>query len=128
MHGRDCLDAFQEFDFKKMAEVANDGCLAAADEAYKKFVSDLDAQNADRADVQTRMLEIHLRQQEARIEGVRERHVAAGRTGLARAMQGQSAALKSRVERQRVKIEERRKMKDNKEEIAVGVIRVLEQL
>jgi hypothetical protein len=120
--GTDWLNAPDRVDFGTAAHLANEVCLAEADKEYDSFVYDLQAQNDDRADIQQRSAEAHFRARSDTLTNVRDRHVRAGRHGLARATEAQIEALKRWVERERARITERRRMTQRKDEICVGLI------
>jgi hypothetical protein len=83
------------------------------------------AQNEDRADAEIRSLERHLAQQTTKYEEIRRRHLQRKNLGLARAQETNIQRLKARVERQRLALEEKRKLRASMDEICVGVVRVL---
>ena len=91
---------------------------------FRRHVGEVRAENEDRADIQGRNLERHLRTQLATLQGVRGRHLARGRTALVKATEGRISALKERVDRQRQRIEERRRIQEQDDDILVVVVRV----
>ena len=125
VNGCDWLDPAAHLDLRTAAQCANENCFAAADTAYRLFTDDLKAQNADRADIQERALDAHLGHQTATLSAIRAKHLDAGREGLAKATDGRLAALRSRVEQQRLRISERRLVTHSQDEVAVGLIRVV---
>jgi superfamily II DNA or RNA helicase len=120
--GTDWLGAADRVDFATAAHLSNEICLAEADKEYDSFVQALQAQNDDRADIQERSAEAHFRARRDTLTNVRDRHIRAGRHGLARATEAQIEALKRWVERERARITERRRMTQRKDEICVGLI------
>jgi hypothetical protein len=123
-HGKDWLSAGEHVDLAKAARLANDVCLAEADEAHAVFVSERRAQNDDRADIQEHSAEAHFRGRLETLTEVRDRHARFGRQGLVRATQGQIEALRRWIEHERRKIAERRRLTQRKDEICVGLIQV----
>jgi superfamily II DNA or RNA helicase len=122
LNAEDWLSAADTVDFTEAARLANDTCLAAADSEYKIFIDERRAQNDDRADIQERAAEGHFRTRHETLINVRDRHVQAGRHGLARATEGQIEALKRWVAREQQRIAERRRLTEQKEDICVGII------
>ncbi|HWP56706.1 MAG TPA: helicase-related protein [Candidatus Acidoferrales bacterium] len=122
LHGEDWLSAADHVDFTEAARLANDVCLAEADKEYKAFVEERRAQNDDRADIQERSAEAHFRARRETLINVHDRHLRAGRHGLARATEGQIGALKRWLERERKRIAERRQLTPTKEDVCVGLI------
>jgi hypothetical protein len=120
--GADWLSASERVDFATAAHLANEVCLAESDKEYDSFVQELQAQNDDRADIQQRSAEAHFRARSETLTNVRDRHVLAGRHGLARATEAQIEALKRWIERERARVAERRRMTQRKDEICVGLI------
>ena len=122
LNADDWLSAGDTVDFSEAAGLANDTCLAAADSAYKAFIHEHRSQNEDRADIQERAAEAHFSSRHEKLTNVRDRHIQAGRHGLARATEGQIEALKRWVARERERIAERRRLTEHKEDICVGMI------
>ncbi len=123
-NGEDWLEARNVVDFKRAYHVANEVLFGNLDEEYKIFSRELKAKNEDRADIQLRTLEQHLRQQLAKLEEILERHRAHGRDSLVKATEGRIRALRNRVEQQRLRIESRRKVRSDAREIAIAIILV----
>lgn len=124
LRGQDWLSAADNVDFAEAARLANDVCLAEADQEYKAFVEERRAQNDDRADIQDRAAESHFRARRETLINVRDRHLVAGRHGLARATEGQIEALERWVDRERKRIAEKRRLTHSKEDVCVGLILV----
>jgi hypothetical protein len=123
-HGKDWLGAVESVDLQEAARLANEVCLAEADEAYKVFVSERRAQNDDRADIQERSADAHFQARFETLTAVRERHARNGRHGLVRATEGQIQALRRWIEHERRTIADRRRLTERKDEICVGLIKV----
>jgi hypothetical protein len=122
--GMDWLSVSERVDFGTAAHLANEVCLAEADKEFDSFVQELQAQNDDRADIQQRSAEAHFSARRDTLTNVRDRHIRAGRHGLARATEAQIEALKRWVEREGARITERRRMTQRKDEICVGLVLV----
>jgi hypothetical protein len=125
-HGKDWLEASGSVDLLEAARLANEVCLVEADRAYADFVRERRAQNDDRADIQERSAESHFRARLKTLTALRDRHAQHGRHGLARATEGQVAALRRWIERERLRIADRRRLTERKDEICVGLIQLHE--
>lgn len=120
--GQDWLEARNVVDLERAYRVANDMLLGHLDEEYEAFSRELRARNEDRADVQLRTLEQHLRLQTARLQETLQKLRARGRDSLVKATEGRIRALEGRVEQQRLRIESRREVRSQSQEIAIAVI------
>ena len=125
IRGEAWLGARGAINFDKAVETASESCIGPSEKAFKRYVGDLEKENADRAEVQEHLLDEHYRTQKVKISevlrGLRER----GQTRLVPATKGRLRALDARTERRRRKIKERRKLKYSHPEIVcVGIINV----
>jgi len=123
-NGEDWIEARNVVDLERAYQIANDVLLSNLDEEYEAFAWELKARNEDRADIQLRTLEQHLRQQIAKLEEILQKHRVSGRESLMRATEGRIRALQNRVEQQRLRIESRREVRSEAREIAIAVIKV----
>jgi cytidylate kinase len=126
-HGSDWRGAAQQVDLALAEAIVNHECLLESDEAFDRYVAELQAENEDRTLVQLRALAIRFGSQMENLEVVRQRHLANGRMALAKATEGRERALEGRVEKRRHELERRRQTSYRKDEICVGLIRVLPQ-
>jgi superfamily II DNA or RNA helicase len=124
VHGKDWLAASDRVDPGQAARLANEVCLAEADQAYATFVTERRAQNEDRADIQERAADTHFQGRLGTLTEVRNRHARHGRHGLVRATEGQIEALRRWVEQEKQRIANRRRLTERKDEICVGLIEV----
>ena len=100
-------------------------CIAPTEAAFEQYVHDLDKENADRAEVQERMLNEHYQTQKDKIKDVLRRYRERGEMRLVPATEGRLRALETRTERRRKEINDRRKLKYSPPEIiCVGIINV----
>jgi hypothetical protein len=97
------------------------GCLHSG---FTEFLRAREAENQDRAAVQLRTLDRHLKEQLARMQEILDRHRAANRASLVRATQGRIDALRMRCEQRRAQIEQRRQLNPSTEDIAVLLVEV----
>ena len=122
--GEEWLEARNAVDLERAHQVANEILFGSLDEEYEAFARELEARNEDRADIQLRTLDQHLRQQTRKLREVLEKHRAAGRDLLVKATEGRIRALQNRVEQQRMRIERRKKVSSEPREIAIAIIQV----
>jgi hypothetical protein len=113
-----------DLDLTLVVRAVNEACLGRSDDAYDLWIAEITDQNEDRADIQERTLESHLRNQLAKLETVRDRHRRHSRSSLVSATEGRMGALRNRVEQRKLEIGARRQLQHRKDEIAVGLIRV----
>jgi hypothetical protein len=123
MRGDDWLEARNIVDLEIIANLA-DQCLNYSDNRYEEYVTQVTAENNDRADLQEKSLDRHLETQKAKLEQVREKHLAEGRASLATATSAKIKALEERVQMKKTKINECRVMRARKDDVCVGVINV----
>jgi len=123
-HGRDWPNAAAEINLERVTVQIEKGLLATAWARYGAFVGDVRAQNEDRADLQERILQNHLEQQRAKYQEIRARHLARNNPGLAKIQEQNIEKLEARVQRELLKIGEKRNLRDSMEEVCAGVVRV----
>ncbi|MYD61770.1 MAG: DEAD/DEAH box helicase [Gemmatimonadetes bacterium] len=112
-------------DIGKASTTVEKFCIAPSEAAFEQYVHDLDTENADRAEVQERMLNEHYQTQKNKINDVLRRYRERGEMRLVPATEGRLRALETRTERQRKEINGRRKLKYSPPEIiCVGIINV----
>ena len=109
----------------EIAEFVDEVCLAQSESRFEQYVKDLDAENADRANVQERMLDEHYRTQRSRLEELLDRYRREGRAHMVPPTEGRLRALDSRTERRRRDIDDRRELQySTPEPVCVGIIEV----
>jgi len=124
MHGENWLEARNLVVLNQAVVYANDYCLAYSDKKYCEYVLEMKNRNADRADIQEKTLDRHLKKQMENLLAVKERHASLKREPLVKATEGKIIALKNRVERKRIEIHKKRELNVSKEEICVGLVNV----
>lgn len=123
MKGTDWLEARYTVELSRAAELTNQ-CLLNAEKQYDAYVKQLVNENNDRADLQERTLERHLANQLEKLEAVKNGHLEHGRDSLVKATEARIAALRERVKRKLSAINERRELRNRKDDVCVGIIRV----
>jgi superfamily II DNA or RNA helicase len=113
-----------EHDCSALARLAEDELLKRGGEAFGIHVRRLKAQNDDLADAQLRSLEAHLAHQRSKYEQLRARFLDRGNLGLAQVQLGNIDRLTARVERERLRISQRRQMRASFDDVSVGIVRV----
>ena len=123
--GRGWPGARASVDLKAVVETVKDACLAPSENEFERYVQALEAENADRAGVQERVLDEHYRTQEAKLDELLAKYREQGRTRLLPATAGRLRALKARTARRRCEIDDRRGLQYSPPEyVCVGVIEV----
>jgi superfamily II DNA or RNA helicase len=113
--------AQEECDLGAAAEGVEQMLLVRADADYRADVTRVSAQNEDRADAARRSLETHRETQRGKFARRYSSYVEKGLTGFARVEQRNRQKLEARVEREILKIEEKRTVRHSFDEISVGV-------
>ena len=122
--GSNWLEARETVDLAAAFELANDVLFGHLDDRYDEFVEEIRAQNEDRADIQERTLDNHIRSQREVLGQVRSDHLTKGRASLAKATEGRLRKLEERVAQRRLAIQAGRRLVADKDEIGVAFIRV----
>ncbi|MCC6151852.1 MAG: DEAD/DEAH box helicase [Planctomycetes bacterium] len=122
--GQDWPEAPIVVDLECAHRVAKDVLLGALYDDFESVTREISARNEDRASIQLATLEEHLRQQTGKLEETLGRHRTFKRDSLVKATEGRLQALQSRVNQQKLKIEARRRVKSDSQEIAVAIIQV----
>ena len=122
--GKDWLEARNTLDFDLAYQVAKD-LFGHLYNGFEEFSRDLQNRNEDRADVQIRTLEQHLKNKKEQLEnplqGYREKKQGAF---VKKMTEGKIRKLEERISQRRAQIEEKRKILSRSREIAVAVIAI----
>ena len=119
------LGAGGSMDPQKVAERIAVACVEPSERSFESYVSDLRAENEDRADVLGRMAERRYAHQRSVLEGQLRRFMELGPERLVPATKGRLSALEGRAEHRLRQIEaERRLSFSPPETVCVGLIRV----
>ncbi len=124
MNGTDWLEARNSIKLDHAVEYVLSFCLPQSDQMYDKYITEMKDKNADRADIQEKMLERHLHNQLTKLNEVLEKHRSMNRISLVKATEGKIAKLKNRVERKKIEIHQRREIFHSKDLICAGVVDV----
>ena len=93
-------------------------------EAFGEHVRRVKAQNDDLAEAQLRSLDAHLANQRVKYEQLRARFLEKGNLGLARVQEGHIDRLVARVEREKLRISQRRELRASFDDVSVGIVHV----
>ncbi|MCG3158798.1 MAG: RNA polymerase-associated protein RapA [bacterium] len=124
LHGNNWLEARYMISPDLAADYAWNYCLPHSDRLYEAYVTEMQNKNADRADIQEKTLDRHLKNQLAKLNDVLEKHTRLGRASLAKATEGKMIKLRNRVERKMIEIRQRREIFHSKELICTGIVKV----
>ena len=123
--GAKWLGARSSVDPQKVAELTEALCVEPTERRFDSYVSDLRAENEDRADVLSRMAERRYRAQKTVLEEQLKTYLEHGPERLVPATRGRLRALDSRAEHRRREIEKDRSLSYSPPEtVCVGLIRV----
>jgi hypothetical protein len=122
--GRAWPSAAAEHDCSEVAKTAEQELLKRGGEAFEAHVRKVRAQNDDLADAQLRSLEAHLTHQRDKHEQLRARFLERGNLGLAQVQVGNIERLTARVQRERLRITQRRQLRASFDDVSVGIVRV----
>jgi len=123
--GNPWFEVLNQVNLDEIVNAINNECIATSDEQFAIELKDLQNMNYDRIATQINTLNAHLDNQRIIKLEVKRKHEELGRYSLAKATQAQIDALESRVNRKIIGIKERREIQYQKQEVAVGIIRVI---
>ncbi len=123
--GEDWLEAKNLVDLDLIYRIANDTLFGSLDEKYEIMKLELRAKNEDRGDLQLKTLDQHLEHQTEILERVMDSHRFRGNESLVKATEGRLRAVQHRVEQQRMRIESRKEIMADSQEIAIAIIKLI---
>lgn len=121
--GIDWLSAANEVDAPLLAPIIEE-CMDAAEKKYSEYISFIDNENNDRADLQEKTLILHLERQREKLHDVLRRHEEKGNIKMLAPTRGQIEKMETRVRDRMREIEERRKLQHHNKDVCLGLIRV----
>ena len=124
--GEDWLESRNLVDLESVYDITNDTLFGALDDEFERVRLELKAKNEDRADLQLKTLDQHMIHQTEILENVLNSHRMRGNDSLVKATQGRINALHHRVDQQRMRIESRKEINAESQEIAIAIIKVIE--
>ena len=122
-HGEDWLEAVVEVDPTAVEREVHD-CYDVCLTRYDNYVSRIEAENHDRADIQSKALLAHKDSALVSLRAVRDKHVVADRDQLVKATDGRIEQLKARIDQQLKKIASNRHIAHSRAEVVIGVLEV----
>ena len=121
--GKDWLAASNTTDLSRVAGIVEE-CIDEALDRYEKYITEIDFENNDRADVREQSLRRHWERQKVRLEEVLNKHRLLGRERLIPAVEGQIAKLDETMQQRLAEIKVQRDLKRSRQELCVGLINV----
>lgn len=121
--GEDWLDAAVEVDPAAIERAVED-CYGVCLTRYEDYVARIEAENYDRADIQSKALLTHRDSAVSSLRAVREKHVAADRYQLVKATDGRIEQLNARIDQRLRAIESNRDITRSRTEVVIGVLEV----
>lgn len=121
--GIDWLSAVNEVDAPLLAPIIEE-CMDAAEKKYSEYISLIDNENNDRADLQEKTLNLHLERQREKLHDVLRKHEEKGNIKMLAPTRGQIEKMEMRVRDRMREIEERRELRYHNKNVCLGIIRV----
>lgn len=121
--GVDWLSAANEVDATQLASLLED-CMDAVEKRYHEYISQVENENNDRADLQERALALHMERQREKLQEVLRKHEEKGNIKMLAPTKGLIEKMETRVKDKMRSIEERRKLRHYHKDVCLGVIRV----
>ena len=121
--GSDWLEAAITVDLNRVTDIVEES-LSFSEQEYNNYVTEVENENNDRADVQERSLRLHLERQLEKLNAVIEKHKEKGHTQMIAPTKGRIEKLTARVDYRLKEIDQRRALKHHRKEVSAGVIKV----
>jgi hypothetical protein len=99
--------------------------MDSAEQDYADYISILENENKDRADLQEKTLKLHMERQREKLFEVLRKHEEKGNKSMLAPTRGKIEKMEIRVKDKMRVIEERRKLQHYKEDVCLGIIRVV---
>jgi superfamily II DNA or RNA helicase len=122
--GTDWLSAANEVDTSQLVPTLEE-CMDSAEQDYADYISILENENKDRADLQEKTLKLHMERQREKLFEVLRKHEEKGNKSMLAPTRGKIEKMEIRVKDKMRVIEERRKLQHYKEDVCLGIIRVV---
>ena len=121
--GHDWLSVANEIDTSVLSPLVEE-CMDASEQRYFSYISFLNNENNDRADLQERTLKLHMERQRENLHTVLRKHQEKGNMKMLAPIRGQIVKMETRVKDKMRVIEERRKLQHHHKDVCLGIIRV----
>jgi superfamily II DNA or RNA helicase len=108
-YGIDWLSAANEVNIDMLIPLV-DECIEAAENKHSDYISFLENENNDRADLQEKTLNLHMERQREKLKGVLRMHEEKGNIKMLAPTRGQIEKMETRVRDKMREIENRRKL------------------
>jgi len=122
--GEDWLEWKSYVDIDKIFDIANNVCLTYSEMNFEEYKNNMSMQNDDRADLQTKTLELHLNNQLRKYEITKQTLIEKGKLSHAKGWETKMNTLRNSVEMQRIKIRKKSELHTNNIEICVGILNI----
>lgn len=122
--GTDWLSAANDVDTSQLVPNLEE-CMDAAEQDYADYISLLENENKDRADLQEKTLKLHMERQRNKLLEVLRKHEEKGNKSMLAPTRGKIEKMEIRVKDKMRLIEEGRKLQHYKEDVCLGIIRVI---
>lgn len=122
--GVDWLSAENEVDASQLSPLVEE-CMDVAEQRYSEYISFLENENNDRADLQEKTLKLHLARQREKLHEVLRKHEEKGNIKMLAPTRGLIEKMETKVRDKMRSIEERRKLQHHNKDVCLGIIRVV---
>ena len=124
-HGISWFGFHNDVDLSEIESVVTNRCIEPSERAFREYVDEIEKENADRADVQERMLDDRYQAQRTSLEELLRKYQEHDQLRLVPPTKGRLKALENRTARRKKEIDARRRLQYYPPEmICVGVIYV----
>jgi superfamily II DNA or RNA helicase len=122
--GVDWLSAINEVNVDQLLPLA-ESCMDIIENKYDQYISQVENENNDRADLQENALKIHMARQRERLNETIRSHQEKGNFQMIAPTKGLLDKMEARIKSKIRLIEERRDIKHYRKDVCLGLVRVI---
>ncbi|MGM0597688.1 MAG: helicase-related protein [Myxococcota bacterium] len=122
-NGTDWLSATNMIDVDKYIPLIEE-MMDRTEQEYHKYISVLQNENYDRADLQEKTLRLHMQRQEEKLNDVLERHKEKGNHKMIAPTQGLIDKMRARLENKIARIQRKRELQHHRAEVCLGIVQL----
>lgn len=122
--GVDWLSAANELNIDQLIPLV-ESCMDLIEEQYDQYITRVENENDDRADLQENALRIHMARQQERFNEIIRRHEEKGNFQMIAPTKGLMNKMETRIKSKIRLIEERRNIKHFRKDICLGIIQLI---
>lgn len=121
--GVDWLSAVNEVPISHLVSLLEE-CQELAERQYSEYITFLQDENNDRADLQEKTLKLHMERQREKLQCVLRRHEVNGRSQMLAPTRGLLEKMETKVRAKLRIINERRRLQHHRKEVSMGIVRI----